>query len=96
MIGRPIDGYNAFGEFTGSFESSTKLRFSGRAKALWKNAARVNPTKWERLSWEQRLAIVTAIFSILGSIAGYIVIQIRNDADIDWRPSLGKPVAPAA
>ena len=50
IAGRPIDEYNAFGEFTGSFESPAKVRFSGQAKALWKNAARVNPTRWERLS----------------------------------------------
>jgi hypothetical protein len=85
VTGRPIDRYNAFGEFTGSFESSTKLRFSGRAQALWKNAERVNPTRWERLSWEQRLAIMGAIFSMLAPIVGYIAIQIRNDIDIDWR-----------
>jgi hypothetical protein len=85
VTGRPIDAYDAFGEFTGSFESSTKLRFSGRAQALWKNAERVNPTKWERLSWAQRLAIMGTIFSMLGSIVGYIAIQIRNDSDIDWR-----------
>jgi hypothetical protein len=83
--GRPIDQYTAFGEFTGDFEDSAKVRFSGRALALWKNAARVNPTKWERLSWEQRLAILGAIFSVLGSVVGYIAMQIRKNINITWR-----------
>jgi hypothetical protein len=85
ITGRSIDGYSAFGEFTGSFEDSARVRFEGRAIALWKNGARVNPTRWERLRWEQSLAILGAIFSTLASIAGYVAMQMRNDVKIDWR-----------
>jgi hypothetical protein len=85
VTGRTIDDYTAFGELNGRFESSAKLRFTGRAKALWKNGGRVNPTKWERLSWEPRTAIIAAILALLGPLAGYIVMQIRKNSNIDWR-----------
>ncbi|WP_144031475.1 hypothetical protein [Bradyrhizobium cosmicum] len=85
---RPIDEYHAVGEFVGSFEDAPKVRFAGIAKAFWKNGARENPTKWEKLGWEQRAAMATAIFSIMAGIVGYVAKRIRKDDEIDWRPHL--------
>ena len=85
---RPIDEYHAFGEFVGSFENAPRVRFAGIAKAFWKNGARENSTKWEKLGWEQRTAIVTAIFSMMAALVGYVAKRIRSDVEIDWRPHL--------
>ena len=81
---RSIDHYIAFGEFIGQFERSGQLRFSGVAKALWKEQARINPTKWERLSWEQRIYILGIAVSILGAIASLFLTQIKNDTTFQW------------
>ncbi|MCK1526218.1 hypothetical protein IVB15_00160 [Bradyrhizobium sp. 182] len=85
---RPTDEYHALGEFVGSFEDAAKVRLSGIAKALWKNGGRENPTKWEKLGWEQRTAILTAIFSMLAALVGYVGKRIGNNVEIDWRPRL--------
>lgn len=85
---RPIDEYFAFGDFVGSFEESSKVRFAGSAKTLWKNGQRANPTKWEKLSWEQRTAMITVLFSLFASIIGYVTLQIRSDIDTNWRNRL--------
>lgn len=85
---RPIDEYVAFGDFVGSFEDSSKVRFAGSAKTLWKNGQRANPTKWEKLSWEQRTAMITVLFSVMASIIGYVTLQIRGDIDTNWRNRL--------
>ncbi|MGY2986282.1 hypothetical protein [Bradyrhizobium sp. USDA 4508] len=85
---RSIDEYFAFGDFVGSFEESSKVRFAGGAKALWKNGQRANPTKWEKLSWEQRTAMMTVLFSLIASVIGYVTLQIRGDIDTNWRNRL--------
>ncbi|UPJ68600.1 hypothetical protein [Bradyrhizobium sp. 191] len=85
---RPLDEYHALGDFVGSFDDTAKVRFSGIAKALWKNGGRENPTKWEKLGWEQRTAILTAIFSALVALVGYVAKRIGNNVEIDWRPRL--------
>jgi hypothetical protein len=85
---RPIDGFFAFGEFASDFESSGRLRFVGMAKSLRKNSTRMNPTKWERLSWGERTYILGILLAIFGPIAGYVAIQIKNNAKIEWLSSL--------
>jgi hypothetical protein len=85
---RPIDEYHAFGEFTGSFEDSAKMRFAGVAKAFWKNGSRENPTKWEKLTWERGGPLLAAVISMLAGIIGFTAIRIRNDVQIDWRTRL--------
>jgi hypothetical protein len=81
---RSIDHYAAFGKFVGRFEQSGQLRFSGVAKALWREQARVNPTKWERLSWEPRLSILGIVAAALGSVAGLFLKCMKNDTTFSW------------
>jgi len=85
---RPIDGYHAFGDFVGSFEEPSKVRFAGIAKTFWKNSQRANPTKWEKLSWDQRTTMITVLLSVVASIVGFVTLQIRSDIDTDWRNRL--------
>ena len=81
---RAIDEYNAFGDISGRLESDSKVRFSGTAKAFWKNGARVNPTKWERLDWNERLFIFAILVGIAGPVTGYIFVQIQKNSRLDW------------
>jgi hypothetical protein len=84
----PTDGYFAFGEMTGNLEGPTKIRISGTAKALWKNDARANPTKWERLRWEQRLYILGLTLTALGLILRVVITQIQKDHELQWLSSI--------
>jgi hypothetical protein len=82
------DYYFAFGELRGSFEEPTKIRFSGTAVALWKNGARANPTKWERLRWEQRLYILGLTLTALGLILRVVTVAIQKDDKLQWLSSI--------
>jgi hypothetical protein len=84
----PTDAYFAFGELRGSFEEPNKIRFSGTAVALWKNSARANPTKWERLRWEQRLYILGLTLTALGLILRVVIVEIQKDNKLQWLSSI--------
>jgi hypothetical protein len=85
---RTIDDYTAFGEFNAQFESATKLRISGSAKAFWKNGHRMNRTRWERLTWAQQAYIGAFLFTVFGSIATYITMQVRAKMKLSWWSNL--------
>lgn len=82
---RSIDEFQAFGDFKGRFEDGTKIRLSGKAKAFWKNGARVNPTKWEQLSETVRLAVVGAVWAGLITMVTFLWRIIGRNRKVDWR-----------
>lgn len=88
MIPRTTDNYTAYGEFDVEFESKTKLRFSGDARALFKNGHRLNQTRWERITWAQQAFIGTLLLSLIGSIATYITVRVRSGLKIFWWSNL--------
>jgi hypothetical protein len=84
---QPIDQYHIFGDLTAQLDSPKNMRFVGKAKALWKNGVRLNPTKWEKLSWEPRLFLMSLIVSVLG-ISRYLATRLKENADIQWLRAL--------
>lgn len=82
---RLIDEFHAFGEFDGRIDSAARVRITGEAKALWKNATRVNTTKWEQLSEAIRLSIIGALSTALLATIAFLWRIIQRNDDVDWR-----------
>lgn len=53
------------GVFDGQYLAGGSLRLIGSARAVWNDNARVNPTRWERLSLEMQLTLLSAMAGIL-------------------------------
>ena len=54
----------ALGSFDGRVTKAGEVRYSGTAQAIWKDRKRVNPTKWERLSIEIQLFILSTLVGL--------------------------------
>ncbi|PZO01526.1 MAG: hypothetical protein DCF30_07155 [Hyphomicrobiales bacterium] len=75
----PIDSYVLIGDIDGSFPGGNKVRFAGTAKAFWKDRVRQNPTRWERLAIELKIAILGALLSLLAVVSRAVLKEIWND-----------------
>jgi hypothetical protein len=85
---RTTDDYTAYGDFDAAFESASKLRLHGSAKAFWRNGHRMNQTRWERLTWAQQAYIGTLLLTLFGSIATFITIHLRARTPLSWWSNL--------
>jgi len=74
-----IDNYTAYGSFLAGFEADGKLRLSGKATALWKDTSRLNPTRWERLTWDFRSVLFLAVSAISSVVVGTLIATLRKD-----------------
>lgn len=80
----PGQHFLAAGDFLASFEAGGQFRIIGDARAFWQDQSRLNPTRWERLSWDMRLGIAAAASSLVGAIFFFVLRAIRRDAAIGW------------
>jgi hypothetical protein len=64
----PDDDVVIIGEVVISRIKNDGLRVQGNSTKVWKNNRRLNLTRWERLSEGWKLALVTALLSMLGAI----------------------------
>jgi hypothetical protein len=81
---RPLDSYTAMGELRATYGSEGNLRVSGRAKSLWKDQARMNPTKWEKLDWEVK-AFLLGLFSGGTAFLWRLLAQcLRGNKRFSW------------
>lgn len=62
---KQIETYTAVGDFKAT-RGQGGVRVFGKAKQVWKDKARQNPTRWEILGWEPKLFIVGVFISIIG------------------------------
>lgn len=85
ITARPIDEFQAFGKFKGHFDDASRVRLTGYAKALWKNATRVNTTKWEQLSETIHLMIFGGLSTALVAAVTFLWRIIQQNNAIDWR-----------
>lgn len=79
---KPTDQNTAFGEFESHFEAEKSVRFKGIAKALWKNGVRVNPTRWEQITWDQQLKLFAIVLAIFGPLVALVIAIVRKDEPI--------------
>ncbi len=83
----PFASYFALGQLRGTFEKAGQLRFLGSAKALLKDGSRMNPTKWEMLSWEPRLSLLGVFGSLVAMTIKSIATRLRKDSLVHWLSS---------
>jgi hypothetical protein len=76
--------YTTFGDFEGSYQRGGKLRFLGTAMALFKDGNRMNPTKWETLSWDRCAFLLTVIGSLLAALARFIISGLKKNSSSSW------------
>ena len=80
---RQIETITAMGTLEAEFVQG-KLRFWGQAKRLWKDQGRLNATKWEMLSWEPKLFIISLILSALAVLGKVVINQLRENQKLLW------------
>ncbi|MDR6873779.1 hypothetical protein J2Y55_004808 [Bosea sp. BE125] len=78
----PIDSYALIGDIDGSFPGGNQVRFVGTASAFWKDQVRQNPTRWERLALELKIAILGALLSLLTIVSRAVLKEIWDDRDL--------------
>lgn len=80
---RQVETYTATGDLQAQF-SHGKLRVFGIAKRLWKDQSRLNATKWEKLGWEPKTAVLAMLVSIFGVLGAAIGRRLRSNQKYDW------------
>jgi hypothetical protein len=76
--------YTTIGDFEGSYEKGGQLRFLGTAKALFKDGNRMNPTKWETLSWDRCAFLLSMIGSLLAALAKFVISSLKKNSPSSW------------
>lgn len=83
QVPRNVEIYTAVGDFQAhSFQGG--LRIWGQAKWLWRDQGRLNSTKWEKLSWEPRLLIVSSFLAVIGFLVTAISRRLRANHEFSW------------
>lgn len=81
---RASDEYVAVGDhLDGSFHSG-ELNVRGKASTLWVNSSRANPTKWETLPTEYRMAIITFAAACFGYLLKAIAGYLNRGVELTW------------
>ena len=80
----PAASYTTIGDFEGSYERGGQLRFVGTAKALFKDGNRMNPTKWETLSWARGAFLLGMIGSLLVALARFVISDLKRSSPSSW------------
>jgi hypothetical protein len=81
----PGDDYSAVGDFEASFDQGGKVKLVGSARMFWKNESRINPTRWERLTWDVRALLITLGGTLFGGPLAYMFIAaVRKNSVITW------------
>lgn len=80
---RQVVAYTAVGDLQAEFAQG-KLRVWGQAKRLWKDQGRLNATKWEKLSWEPKLFIVSLFLSTVGLLCSAIARRLSANQKFSW------------
>ncbi|WP_018266067.1 hypothetical protein [Methylosinus sp. LW4] len=77
------DSYVAAGRFEVSFHGANQVRIAGKAYALWKNAKRLNSTKWETLDEKTALALSSALGGLFLWLLARCVLILRANNALD-------------
>ena len=80
---QPFETFSAIGDLSGNFLEDGKLRFSGIARAVWKEGIRFNLTRWEKWEWTERSLLLMFFGSILAMIFRIIASRLKNDNPIE-------------
>lgn len=72
----PFDTFTAIGRIQGTLAESGQVRFAGLASAFFRDQARLNSTKWERLTWEIRLLLLSALGSSFGLLTKVVFSHV--------------------
>ena len=80
---RQVETITAMGTLEAQFVQG-KLRFLGQAKRLWKDQGRLNATRWEKLSWEPKLFIISLILSALAVLGKVVTNRLRVNQKMLW------------
>lgn len=81
---RPADVYTAQGEFAGTYTREGKLRVTGRANQLWRDKARMNPTKWENLGWEAKIFLLGALGALGAMLLRMLIVSLKKEQEFEW------------
>lgn len=71
----------------GSFDTQLvqgKIRLWGQAKNLWKDKDRLNSTRWEKLSWEPKLFILSLMISAFTLFCKLFINKIKINHRFNW------------
>lgn len=69
------------GDLSGSYDEEGDVHVEGSAQAAWLNGRRLNPTKWERLSNELRIFVLTTIAAVAAALGRLMVRLLRRLTD---------------
>jgi hypothetical protein len=68
------------GDITATYLDKDTLRLNGSADFIWKDSDRMNPTKWERMSWEYRTIFIGLLMSALGFLVNLVWKRMLENA----------------
>lgn len=69
------------GDLSGSYDEEGDVHVEGSAQAAWLDGRRLNPTKWERLSNELRIFVLTTIVAAVAALGRLMARLLRRLAD---------------
>ena len=76
------DGFAIIGDLQGEFDSSGQLHFTGTAKALWKNRARVEPHKMGETQLGPRILLLSIFAAALAIVIRMISARLSGNSDV--------------
>lgn len=81
---RQVETYSALGDFSAEYADQGKLRVRGLARQLWKDDARLNTTRWEKLGWEPKLFLISCLGALLSVLATVTTRRLRSNQKFGW------------
>jgi energy-coupling factor transporter transmembrane protein EcfT len=84
VVAKPTNAVSVSGNLNAAFDPEGKIRVSGNARGLWKDNARLNLTKWEKLGWEPKIFILGVAGSFLLLLWPLLGRRLRSDNKFDW------------
>jgi hypothetical protein len=80
----PAENYAAIGAFNARYGLHGEVRIWGQARWLWRDQARLNSTKWERLGTEIRLLVMGLVGTLLSALGALVVGRLRKNSAFTW------------
>jgi hypothetical protein len=78
---RPNDSLTVIGDLVAKYGKDGQILANGEARAIWRDNTRLSSTRWEKLTTEWRIALVSAVIAAISGAAAWLYPQFRRHAD---------------
>jgi hypothetical protein len=76
--------YTAIGSIRLEYGDQGKIKASGTARGLWRDQSRMNETKWEKLTWEPKLALLSFFAVVFGLFWPLVAKRLSRNRQFTW------------